>query len=395
MMPGRDTNVMNTTGNSVDQFNDIVIGSSPLMLLQADLLARAGRRVCLVDREPRLGGSWQTAALGNDEMVEIACHLIEFFPGIYELLEQASDTPFIALDAQPIRIHPTGLTMPYLSRILMLATGVRLIAGWTKARSDWALGRTKDRNRLINFQTKLSSYLRYQTPAFFQRPTMKGPKHGFVDFMHKLEARVRSAGVTVRTFDVSEMQWTNEGFWKLISSNIETMHAEHVHCTTSTNLRPVEKGHFRAAPQTFARRFCVVAEVQNDDLEINQSYVAFWKNPAVARISRIDMPDTHVFQRFLVEFHSPDLTASADLRAVIRDHMEAAKIIAKDGRFEIVGNVNCQFTTNVDQLPAGTIDNNLWGYYSTGNLAAGLAAWRKTPCLPALKAGSNIKGKDD
>ena len=377
-----------------ERVDDGVVGSSPMMLLQADLLARAGRRVCLVEREARLGGSWQTATLESGETVEIACHLIEFFPGIYELLEEASDTPFVALDAQPIRIHPTGLTVPYLSRMLMLATGARLFAGWAKARLDWALGRTNDRNRLINFQTKLSSYLRYQGPAFFQRPIMKGPKHGFVDFMDRLEARARHAGVAIQGFDVSQMSRIDQGPWKLTSAAGSTLYAEHVHCTTSTNLRRAGDGHFQAVPQTFAQRFCVVAEVQNNDIHISQSYVAFWKNPAVARISRIDMPGTYTFQRFLIEFHNPDSAADSDLSDVIRKHLENAKIIAAGGSFEIVGHVNCQFTTNVDQLPSGKIDNNLWGYYSMGNLAAGLAAWRKAPRLPALLAGSCVERKD-
>ena len=207
-------------------------------------------------------------------------------------------------------------------------------------------------------------------------------------------ARARHAGVTIQGFDVSQMSRIDQGRWKLTSATGSTLYAEHVHCTTSTNLRRAGDGHFQAVPQTFAQRFCVVAEVQNNDIHISQSYVAFWKNPAVARISRIDMPGTYTFQRFLIEFHNPDSAADSDLSDVIRKHLENAKIIAAGGSFEIVGHVNCQFTTNVDQLPSGKIDNNLRGYYSMGNLAAGLAAWRKAPRLPALLAGSCVERKD-
>ena len=81
-------------------FDDIVIGSSPMMLLQAAMLARENRNVCLIEREnlEKLGGSWQIAKLSNGERVEIACHLIEFFPGIYEFLEGASGSQFETLD---------------------------------------------------------------------------------------------------------------------------------------------------------------------------------------------------------------------------------------------------------------------------------------------------------
>jgi len=373
-----------TQQQKTDIFDDVVIGSSPLMLVQAGLLAREGRKVCLLERQSRLGGSWQTAILENGDAVEIACHLIEFFPGVYEFLEGASNTPFIALDAQPIRIHQTGLAFPYFSRMLMLATGVRLSIGWAKARLDWMRGTAPDRNRLINFETKLSSYLRHQIPAFFQRPIMQGPKHGFVDFMDRLIARTRTDGVVIRAADISSLTRKADNRWSLQCEDGHVVAAEHIHCTTSTNLRQVSAGRFEATAQEFAHRLCVVAEVLNEDVKISQTYVAFWKNPTVARISRIDMPTSEPVQRFLVEFHNARPDADPEWHLVVRSHMERAKIIAKGGVVKIVGQVDCLFSTNVDQLPAGEIDTNLWGYYSSGNLAAGLAAWRKTERLPQL-----------
>lgn len=367
-------------------FDDIVIGSSPMMLLQAGMLAREGRRVCLVEREAedKLGGSWQIAKLDNGDRVEIACHLIEFFPGIYEFIEGASGAPFEPLKEQPIRVHRFGMVVPYFSRILMLASGVRLVIGLLLAKLDIAFGRTKDRNRLINFQKKLSSYTRYQGPAFFQRPVMQGPKHGFVDFMDRLVERSKLDGVQFRQFDVSSMTRDNDNRWYLADMNGVTLSAECVHCTTSTNLRPVAAGKLEAKPQEFVHRLSVVTEVSKESVKVSQTYVAFWADPRVARISRIDVPQSLPHERYLVEFHHRDLTSQGDWRLEVRKHMEQAKIIDKGGEYKIVGQVDCLFTANVDQLPVGEIDTNLWGYYSMGNLAAGLAAWRKSERLPAL-----------
>ena len=61
----------------------------------------------------------------------------------------------------------------------------------------------------------------------------------------------------------------------------------------------------------------------------------------------------------------------------IRDKLHRAKIIREGGAFKIVGQVSCLFTNNVDQLPAGEIDINFKSYYSMGNLAAGIALWKK------------------
>lgn len=382
-----DTTAPRPPDTLAESFDDIVIGSSPLMLLQAGLLAREGRRVCLLERETRLGGSWQTADLDTGETVEIACHLIEVFPGTYEYLEGASGVPFVPLEAQPIRVHRSGLKVPYFSRLLMLASGARLFLGWTGARIAWALGRSTDPDRLINFRTKLASYLRHQGPAFFQRPVMQGPKHGFVDFMDRLVARTRAEGVEIRTFDVQSLtRDAGTGLWHVAGAAGEGIACEHVHCTTSSNLRPVAAGRFEARPQEFVQRLCVVAEVARADIRTSHTYVAFWQDPAVARISRIDMPRTQPFERFLVEFHEPGFEGKTDWHAAVRRHMERAGIVARGGAFQVVGQVNCLFTANVDQLPVGEIDTNLWGYYSMGNLAAGIAAWRKSDRLPPLRA---------
>lgn len=371
-------------------FDDIVIGSSPLMLLQAGLLAREGRKVCLLERAERPGGAWQTAVLNSSEVVEIACHLIEVFPGIYEFLEGASGVPFVPLGPQPIRIHRTGLRVAYFSKLLMLASGVRLILGWARAQTDVWLGRAPDRNKLINFHTKLSSYMRYQGPAFFQRPIMQGPKHGFVDFLERLVARCKADGVGFHRGDVVGLQ-RQDGVWQVKLANGPSLQAHHVHCTTSTNLRQHAPGQFQAIPQEFAHRLAVVVEVAKADLLSSQTYVAFWKDPAIARISRIDMPNqTLPHERFLVEFHERDIAPHGARDTLIRDRLEKARIIAPGGAYRSLGDVDCTYTFNVDQLPAGRIDDALWGYYSTGNLAAGLSAWRKTDRLPDLPAALRV-----
>ena len=160
-------------------FDDIVIGSSPMMLLQASILASEGRKVCLVDREVNLGGSWQIATLENGERVEIACHVIECIPDVYNFLQSKSGVEFVPLEAQPIRVLPSGMIFKYLSRFQLFGSGIRLIVGLIIQRFKNILGLISDQNRLINFQTKLKSYLRFQIKAFFHDQIMYGPKKWF------------------------------------------------------------------------------------------------------------------------------------------------------------------------------------------------------------------------
>ena len=46
-------------------FDYAVIGSSPLMLLEAISLAKDGFKVCILDRDSQNGGSWKTHNLEN------------------------------------------------------------------------------------------------------------------------------------------------------------------------------------------------------------------------------------------------------------------------------------------------------------------------------------------
>lgn len=358
-------------------FDDVVIGSSPMMLIQASALACQGRKVCLVEREEVLGGSWKTASTENGERVEIACHVIEYIPGVYEFLQTSSGVKFAPLKSQPIRIHPSGFIFQYFSRFQIFATGIRLIIGliWQKIRLAFAM--TNDRNRLINFQMKFKSYLRVQLGAFFKKQLMQGPQNGFVNFIDKLVENCKINGVVIKNFDVKKIQYIHDERWVLSDINDIKISGNFIHCTTSTNLHQIAPGHFEGKTLEFSRRTSLIAEVLNDNINVNQTYVAFWSDPYVARISRIDIPQKQSYERYLIELHDSKLMSQLDWLDKIRDKLHRAKIIREGGAFKIVGQVSCLFTNNVDQLPAGEIDINFKSYYSMGNLAAGIALWKK------------------
>ena len=378
---------MNTEDTRAPGFDDAVIGSSPMMVMHAIRLARAGRRVCLLERTGDLGGNWQLATLDSGDQVEIACHLIEVFPGIYDLLEEYSGVPFVDLDVQPIRVTRRGLKVTYFSRGLMLASGARLIMGWIKAHLDLLRGAAPDRDRVLNFRNKLASYLKYQLPVFFGTSVMKGPRDGFADFMLQLCARAREAGVVFTRMDVAAMTLASDDLWEIEGVAGDHVAVRHVHVTTSTNLERVAPGRVVAGPKRDVHRMSVVVDVPREEILVSHTYVAFWADPQIARIARIDNPGpARPALRFLVEFHKPDLDAQGDWRAAVRQRMEHAGIVGPGARLDIAGQVDCTYTANVDQFPPGRLDRNLWGYYSTGNLAAGLAAWRGSdPTMPEAR----------
>jgi hypothetical protein len=71
-----------------ETFDVIVIGSSPLLLIEALYLERKGHRVAVVEKRDRLGGAWYTIPLWEFESVEVGCHYIERSRKAYAFLQE-------------------------------------------------------------------------------------------------------------------------------------------------------------------------------------------------------------------------------------------------------------------------------------------------------------------
>lgn len=354
-----------------------------MMLLQAWELAKKGERVCLVDRNNRLGGAWETVmveANGNREIeVEIASHVIEAFPGIYEYLEEASGVPFDVLDAQPMRVLQSGRHAPYFSRLMLLMAGSRMALGYSSIWFKYRLGLLNDDNDLINYRNKFWAFIRYQLKYLFVSTPMKGPRDGFVDFINRLYKRVEERGVKFKHMHVREAKRINNG-WQLIGKYGENIYARKVHATTSCGLQQVSDDRFVAGDYSSEDRAAVIVEIKNCDVQISQTYTAFWRDPIINRISRIDRPvnddkSEYLAQEFLLELRSTKSLNDPELDNLLQNRLEAAKILYPDKHFRKTGIVMCQYARNTGQLPRGELTNGFYGYYSNGNLAAGLAYW--------------------
>jgi hypothetical protein len=83
-----------------ETFDVIVIGSSPLLLIEALYLEREGHRVAIVEKRDRLGGAWYTNPLWEFDSVQIGCHYIERGRKGYAFLREFLG---IALEPQSVK----------------------------------------------------------------------------------------------------------------------------------------------------------------------------------------------------------------------------------------------------------------------------------------------------
>ena len=367
--------MINLNKFSTEYFDDAVVGSSPLMMMKAIWLAKKGRSVILIDREENFGGNWQTLRLKNKDKVENACHLIEFFPGIYDLLEEYSGTAFYALNPQPIRVFNKSFIMSYSNNFLIILTGLRLIMGLIKSYIDLWRKYKNDYNEIINFKNKLYNYINYEIKNIFYDKSIKGPKDGYATFIEKLYEKASVEKVYFLSRDIQKLKLIDKK-WNIIGENKKIVCSEKIHITTSTNLKHISKGNFSADKLELGEKKSAIVDIENLDIKSTQTYVAFWKDQVISRISKINTPGpAKPFQRFLVEIKKIKKNNSIDLEKAISQSMFNAGLLNKNAKIKIIEFVKCKFVQNIHQLPSGEIDYNLRAYHSKGNLAAGLAHW--------------------
>lgn len=97
-------------------YDYVVIGSSPLLLIEALKFADNDKRVLLIEENEDLGGSWKLIKLPNGSVIEDACHLLEWYHRGYDVLAKRTGCKFVPMDPSPQQLNRSGKLVPYLSR---------------------------------------------------------------------------------------------------------------------------------------------------------------------------------------------------------------------------------------------------------------------------------------
>jgi phytoene dehydrogenase-like protein len=82
-------------------YDTILVGSSPLNLLEAIYLKQKGQKVLVIDRQSKIGGAWATTELNGLPDLEIGCHIWDIIPEVITFLGR-----YLELDLQPLQPQP-------------------------------------------------------------------------------------------------------------------------------------------------------------------------------------------------------------------------------------------------------------------------------------------------
>ena len=151
--------------NKNNYFENIVIGSSPLMLLVAINISK-GDSVLIIDKNKSLGGCWQVHKSKNNKF-ECASHLIERYPGVYEILEEYSSVKFAPLKRNPVRVFKNGIIIPYENKLILFLSFCKLVFGFVFFTLIFKIFKIK-KDEQLNYKIKLIDFIKFRISNFLE-----------------------------------------------------------------------------------------------------------------------------------------------------------------------------------------------------------------------------------
>lgn len=84
-------------------FDKIIIGSSPICLLEAIYSNSQGIKTCIIDNAGELGGAWKRLNIegGTIKDVEIGCHIIEKDRNVFDFFKNKLNLELIEVQPSP------------------------------------------------------------------------------------------------------------------------------------------------------------------------------------------------------------------------------------------------------------------------------------------------------
>lgn len=267
-------------------FDAAVVGSSPLLMMVALERARLGERVALIEKDSQLGGSWAVARSGIRQPSETACHVIEWYSGGYELLEQFSNQRFVPLSPRPKRVVG-GKSKEFTSKYSILAG----IASHSKRILSAAyiiitiFRHNKDeRKRRINIVNEIIRnayfYLRYKLIGVAIFDTIRAPIGGYAKFVDSIASSLKKE-IGVNFIEGNAVSAISSADSIKIEGKSFSIFAKKMYVGESVeiclNNVPIK--------QSYSTSYHCCIEIKSGDLVSSFSYIHFPRDEYIKRIS--------------------------------------------------------------------------------------------------------------
>lgn len=325
----------------------VILGTSPVLLLEGLFRARAGQHVTFIESSEDIGGAWATTgALGYVD-IDAACHLMVNYPGVYSFIEEECGIQMEPWLPEPLTIRGSKVKAfnargPMFRFCLTLAKRLavlckeRLIQA-TKGGEGTSLGSKRD-DRICRTWNDLSK--RCTVPWFGsnERRAIQHPVGGVPAFLKVIHSELVSLGCEFLQETARVLKVQADGGAHLTCASGNHVEALHLVVSESVALSRIEScGESKEFSANERRHSVLVMRVEGSSDQI-LSYVALPFCRDLARVADVTNYCTYEGSgakppgRILVcEIH--DLSDGATATAVLAfDCLKQQKLVPDDAR---------------------------------------------------------------
>lgn len=106
-------------------YDNVILGSSPILLLEAIYLSISGKKVIVIEKKKRLGGAWHLLDFYNNNSVESGCHIWYRDKRVYEFFKKNLGISLIPCEPQPQIIDKNKKYHYHRKKFIKLYKGFR------------------------------------------------------------------------------------------------------------------------------------------------------------------------------------------------------------------------------------------------------------------------------
>lgn len=250
------------------EYDVVLLGSGPLHVIEAAYLSRQGKSVLILERGCALFGAWKTIPHPLFGQVEMGCHIMERYQGVYRFLAE-----FLQLEMIRVKPAPT-----------IIRNGRKLPYDW-KWNMHVAQSFLKHSKRL-NFGKFMQEVSNNHWKIHFRSGVYRYPKGGSAAFEKALNNTILNEKIQIQTETQVNHLIRKNKCWDIIT-NKGLVFAKNVYISSLSDLESICTPEKQINPEYSAKGYHHFHLLIEADSFRQFEYLRILDNPVVHRISNI------------------------------------------------------------------------------------------------------------
>ena len=260
-----------------NSYDIVVVGSSPLMLIEAYFLAKQGQNILIVEKNKNIGGSWQTFSYKNlSNQLEIGCHVWYRDRRCFKFLNDIFDLDIKPQNFQP-KVYRNGVYLPYyFINFFVLLNSILFISSIKKLRQF--------KSTLICFLQDLFNFQKFQYPI-----------SGSYGFLQKILLKIQKEQVDI-IFNKEILKIDIPKKYILLSDEVKLGFKKQIVLSVKSQIKTIVDSKMAYNFDHEISRVCNLYIILKNKNDQKISYVGVWGDDVIYRVSDITYNDIKLAQ---------------------------------------------------------------------------------------------------